>query len=251
MLWSLKGSLLNKQNKNIVKEKIKKIVKKNPVLEKYIRILISGGKIQKIRPKKIIKGTGNIISIDNSALLNNCIFDIEGNNNNIKVKESSILNNVTFFIRGNNNRITIGKRVRFNRGGSVWIEDFECEAIIGESTTFEDSHIAVTEPYSKIQIGKDCMFAYDIDLRTGDSHSIIDSISKERINYAQNINIGNHVWIASHVSILKGVNISDNSVVATRAVVTKSFSDENILIGGMPAKKIKENINWDRQRIYK
>jgi acetyltransferase-like isoleucine patch superfamily enzyme len=95
------------------------------------------------------------------------------------------------------------------------------------------------------------MFANDIDLRTGDSHSIIDSLSSERINYAQDINIGNHVWVASHVSILKGVHISDNSVVATRAVVTKSFQENNILIGGMPAKKIKENINWDRQRTYK
>lgn len=94
------------------------------------------------------------------------------------------------------------------------------------------------------------MFAYDIDLRTGDSHSIIDAHTQKRINYAQNIEIGNHVWIASHVSILKGVRISDNSVVATRAVVTKSFEDENVLIGGTPAKKIKENINWDRQRIY-
>nr|HQE12748.1 hypothetical protein [Flavipsychrobacter sp.] len=62
--------------------------------------------------------------------------------------------------------------------------------------------------------------------------------------------IGNHIWIASHVSILKGVHIADNTVVATRAVVTKSFIEKNILIGGMPAKKLKENINWDRQRIY-
>lgn len=74
-------------------------------------------------------------------------------------------------------------------GGSVWIEYLECEAIIGENTTFEDSYIAVKEPHSKIHIGKDCMLAYDIELRTGDSHSIIDSKSNERINYAQNINI--------------------------------------------------------------
>jgi acetyltransferase-like isoleucine patch superfamily enzyme len=131
------------------------------------------------------------------------------------------------------------------------MEDDACEAVIGENTTFEDSHIAVTEPNSKITIGKDCLFAYDIDLRTGDSHSIVDSITHERINFAQNINIGNHVWIASHVSVLKGVHISDNSVVATRAVVTKSFVENNILIGGIPAKKIKGNINWDRQRIIK
>lgn len=234
-----------------MKERIKKFVKKYPIIEKYIRIIINRESLIKLRIKKDIKGIDNLINIDKSAILNNCIIDIVGDFNEIEINESAILNNVTFFIRGNKNKIIIGNRVRFNRGGSVWIEDYECEAIVGENTTFEDSHIAVTEPKSKITIGKDCMFAYDIDLRTGDSHSIIDSISNERINYAQNINIGNHVWIASHVSILKGVHISDNSVIATRAVITKSFSENNILIGGVPAKKLKENINWDRQRLYK
>ncbi|HEX2967757.1 MAG TPA: hypothetical protein VHO46_01545 [Bacteroidales bacterium] len=234
-----------------MKEKIKKIMKKYPVVERYLNILIKRQNIKETRTVKFVKGTHNIIEIDKSAILKCCKFDIIGDKNKIEVNESSSLNNVTFFIRGNSNRIVIGDRVRFSRGGSIWIEDNECEAIIGENTTFEDSHIAVTEPNSKIHIGRDCMFAYDIDLRTGDSHSIIDSRTNERINFAQNINIGNHVWIASHVSILKGVNISDNTVVATRAVVTKSFSENNILIGGLPAKKLKENINWDRHRIYK
>ncbi|MFT4202894.1 MAG: acyltransferase [Chitinophagaceae bacterium] len=234
-----------------MKEKLKKTVKNSPILTKFFRIITGGKKIKDIVPKKIIKGKENILNIDKSAVLFNCTFDIAGNNNEIEINESSFFNNVTFFIRGDNNKIKIGKCVRFNRGGSIWIEDYGCEAVIGDSSTFEDSHIAVTEPNSKIIIGKDCMFAYNIDLRTGDSHSIIDSLTNERVNYAQNINIGNHVWLAPHVSILKGVHIADNSVVATRAVVTKSFVDNNILIGGMPAKKLKENINWDRRRIYK
>ena len=69
----------------------------------------------------------------------------------------------------------------------------------------ENAHITVTEPNFKVKIGEDCMFAYDIDIRTGDSHSIIDKNSGKRINYAQDISIGNHVWLASHCRILKGV----------------------------------------------
>lgn len=94
------------------------------------------------------------------------------------------------------------------------------------------------------------MFAYDIDLRTGDSHSIIDSATMKRINYAKNIEIEDHVWIASHVSILKGVKILRNSVIATRSVVTKSFNKEGVIIGGAPAKILKENVTWSRKRIY-
>ncbi|RYX87910.1 acyltransferase [bacterium] len=230
-----------------MKEKIKRFTKKYPIFEKFIRITLSEQRISK--PKKKFQGTGNVLDIAKSAILYNCIFDIVGSHNKIEIGELAILNNVKFYVRGDSNRIHIERKVSFNRGGLIWIEDQNCEAMIGENTTFEDSHLAITESYSKIHIGKDCMFAYDIDLRTGDSHSIIDSSTNERINYAKDINIGNHVWIASHVSILKGVTVSDNSVVATRAVVTKSFTENNILIAGMPAKKIKQNIDWKRQRI--
>lgn len=238
------------RNQDCMKYKIKFFIKQHPLLEKYIRLLLNGRKMMEMNPKKLIKGKRNNIKIDNSSTLYSCKFDIIGNDNQIVIEQSAILNDVTFMIRGNNNKITIGKKVKFFRSGTLWIEDYECELSIGENTTFEDVHIAVTEPKSKIIIGEDCMFAYDIDLRTGDSHSIIDIISNERINYAQNIVICNHVWVASHVSILKGSYISDNSIVATRSVVTKSFHQNNIIVAGIPAIKMKENINWDRMRIY-
>lgn len=234
-----------------VKKKVKEILKKIPFLSKILRILRAKINIKITIPKKNVKGANNVFDIDKSAHFLKSTFDIVGNKNIIEINESSYFSNVTFFIRGSNNKIKIGKNVRFNSGGSIWIEDYGCEIVIGDNSTFEDSHIAVTEPNSKIHIGKDCMFAYDIDIRTGDSHSIIDCLTNERINYAKNIDIGNHIWVSSHVSILKGVHIADNSVIATRAVVTKSFIDTNILIGGIPAKKLKDNIKWDRQRIYK
>lgn len=58
------------------------------------------------------------------------------------------------------------------------------------------------------------------------------------------VHIGNHVWIASEVKILKGVSIADGCVIALGSIVTKSFDEENILIGGFPAKKIQDNVSW-------
>lgn len=228
---------------------IKAYITKKPLLEKYARFFISRKNPIKLIAKKNIKGRNNKIEIANSATLYNCQIKIIGNGNNVKIEASSVFNNVKIYIKGNSNSIRICNNVRFNRGGSIWIEDNYGTLLVGQKTTFEDTHLAITEDNSKIQIGEDCMFAYDIDVRTGDSHSIIDTITNKRINAAKDVIIGNHVWTAAHVSILKGSEINDNSVVATRSVVTKKFETKNILIAGAPAKQIKSNLNWDRQRI--
>lgn len=200
--------------------------------------------------RRLIRGKNNKIVYKN-AILSSVVFDIDGNDNKIHIKEGCILNNVMFYIRGNNHRISIDKYCRFNRGGSIWFEDTDCSLFIGEKSTFEDVHLALTEPHSKIQIGRDCMFAYDIDVRTGDSHSIISQENNDRINYAKDVLIGDHVWIAAHSIILKGSCIPENSVVATGSVVTKSYVTKGIIIGGNPSRQLKEGITWSRERTYK
>ncbi|WP_029759087.1 MULTISPECIES: DapH/DapD/GlmU-related protein [Fusobacterium] len=51
------------------------------------------------------------------------------------------------------------------------------------------------------------------------------------------------VWIGGNVTILPGVNIGNNVIVAAGAIVTKNIPD-NCIIGGVPAKIIK-NIEND------
>ena len=57
--------------------------------------------------------------------------------------------------------------------------------------------------------------------------------------YAKPVRIGNDVWIGGNVTILPGVTIGNNVVVAAGAVVTKDIPD-NTLVGGVPAKKLKD-----------
>lgn len=93
------------------------------------------------------------------------------------------------------------------------------------------------------------MFSEDVEIRNGDSHSILDlARSSERINSAQPVMIGNHVWIAAHARVLKGAAIPDNCIVANSSVLTSKFTEEHSLYGGVPAKLLKSGINWSRSR---
>lgn len=94
----------------------------------------------------------------------------------------------------------------------------------------------------EVSFGDDVLFAWNGTIRDSDGHTIyVDG--QEKPSYRP-VRIGNHVWIASEVKILKGVSIPDNCVIALGSLVIKSFDEENILIGGYPAKKLQDKISW-------
>ncbi len=196
--------------------------------------------------RKRVRGKQNSV-IKCNAILNGVRFDIVGNKNCIEINTMAILDGVTFYIRGSCNKVIIGADCRI-ANSIIWIEDNRCEITIGRQTTIGGVHLAATEDESKVIIGDDCMLAYDIDIRAGDSHGIYDQ-SGNRLNKAEDVIIGEHVWIAAHTIILKGVVIGEGSIVGTGAVVVMSgiYPSHSILVGN-PAKVIKQGICWTRLR---
>jgi acetyltransferase-like isoleucine patch superfamily enzyme len=234
--------------KTHLKKLLEKIDKSHPFIGALVRRIYFRKGLNSVR--RVIHGKNNRINCT-TAILSSVVFNVNGDGNAIEINDGCVLNNVTFHIRGNNHRVLIGRSCIFSSGGVIVMEDSDCSLIIGEKSTFDYVQLAITEPGSRLTIGRDCMFAYDIDVRTGDSHSIISQSSNERINYAKDIFIGDHVWVAAHSILLKGSSISENSVVATGSVVTKAFEKKGIVIGGNPSTQIKEGITWSRKRIYK
>lgn len=51
-----------------------------------------------------------------------------------------------------------------------------------------------------------------------------------------------------NVTILKDIEIPSNKVIGVNFLINKSFNNENIIVVGQPAKIIKENVNWLRER---
>ena len=71
------------------------------------------------------------------------------------------------------------------------------------------------------------------------NHPLSPKGRRQHLGVAKPIVIGNEVWIGGGCTILPGVTIGNNVVVAAGAVVTKDVPD-NCLVGGVPARKIKD-----------
>lgn len=71
------------------------------------------------------------------------------------------------------------------------------------------------------------------------NHPLSPRKRREHIGQAKPVTIGRDVWIGGSCTILPGVTIGNNVIVAAGAVVTKDIPD-NCIVGGVPAKIIKE-----------
>ena len=203
--------------------------------------------IRSLSFRKRIKGRENKLHCKGTLIMNSKLI-IRGNINKITISRESILLNCRIFISGNNNEIYIGNKVKLF-DTELWIEDENNKMIIGKSTSINGAHIALTEFNNKIEIGENCLFSKNIDIRNGDSHSIIDLTTNIRINYAGNIDIGNHVWLGKFVKILKGTVIGENCVIGINSLVNSTIEPNSLAVGS-PAKSIKRNITWKHERIY-
>lgn len=94
-----------------------------------------------------------------------------------------------------------------------------------------------------ISFGNQCILGWNIHIRDCDGHPVLQN--GERINLNESVSIGNHVWIGQDVKILKGTEIPSDSVIAMNSCVMKKFDKENSVIGGYPAKIIKQDISWE------
>ena len=95
--------------------------------------------------------------------------------------------------------------------------------------------------FNRISIGDDVVISEGLTMRDSDNHTILGTTQPAD----PSIVIGNHVWIGMNVTILKGVKIGDDAVIAAGAVVNKDVPAK-ALAGGVPAKVIKNDVEWKR-----
>lgn len=128
------------------------------------------------------------------------------------------------------------------------IVEMNSTLIVGDGLICNDNVDIRSAEGCCVEIGNDCLFANPI-IYNSDMHSIFNISSGSRINLAENVFIGNHVWLAQGVRILKGSFIANDSVVAADSLVNKKYP-ANSLIGGSPARLLREGISWDRSLTH-
>ncbi|NOU64527.1 acyltransferase [Paenibacillus sp. LMG 31461] len=88
----------------------------------------------------------------------------------------------------------------------------------------------------RIVIGEGTYIAPNVGLIT-ENHNAYDLDAHDE---PKDIIIGKNCWIGMNAVILPGVILGDRTIIGAGAVVTKSFKEGYCIIGGVPAKKIKD-----------
>ena len=60
------------------------------------------------------------------------------------------------------------------------------------------------------------------------------------VNVSEGVVGGNHIYLAAGAKVLIGVHIADDVIVGANAVLCHNVSEPNIVVAGIPAKKISD-----------
>ncbi|MDO4540261.1 MAG: acyltransferase [Syntrophomonadaceae bacterium] len=129
--------------------------------------------------------------------------------------------------------VLIERDVRFSLGdgGKIYIGD---DTYLGDGCNL----LAVDE----LRIGKGCAISWHVLFMDTSSHPV-GMEGEEAVLKVAPIVIEDHVWIGCRAVILKGVTVGEGAIVANNAVVTRDVPPRS-LVGGNPARVIRENVTW-------
>jgi maltose O-acetyltransferase len=165
-----------------------------------------------------------------------------------------------------NRKIIISKSVRFNQntvlsgkgtivlndevsigyklGGNYYNRVSELQARYDKSiikvysnTAFNNSNFIVAA--NKIEIGSHCRIGANVTMMDFEAHGTHPE-KRNQVGELGEIVIGRNVWIGNNVIILKNVRVGDNCIIAAGSVVLKGDYPSNSIIGGNPAKVVKQ-----------
>ena len=136
-------------------------------------------------------------------------------------------------VRGTGIRIGHGSLLRVEKGGTLELFD---GAILGAKNTLFCC--------KSIKLEENSLFSWDCQIMDSDTHSLQDAITGEIKPATQDVIIGKDSWVGNHVIVNKGTILPEGTIVSAMSLLNKDYSQlikKNSVIGGIPAKLLKEN----------
>jgi acetyltransferase-like isoleucine patch superfamily enzyme len=140
-------------------------------------------------------------------------------------------------------KLEIGRGATLRIGRWAWlghgtkIRVHEGEVSIGAKTVMGQE--CTISAFQHVSIGRECIVADRVMLIDFD-HGAVEVERPVRLQgiYKRDVRVGHNVWMGYGACVLRGVNIGDNSIVGTSAVITKDVP-ANAVVGGSPARVIR------------
>lgn len=159
------------------------------------------------------------------------------------------LPNITYFPGHSKSALYLAKDAKLKVQGDIAFGNGcvlkigpNASCIIGKDSIFSQNSIIFVK--EALQIGNECMVGWNTQIMDFDGHPIGYDNQPPQLK-VEPVTIGNHVWIGANVKINKGVTIGDGAMIGSHSVVTHNVPP-NSMVAGVPARVIKEKIEWQR-----
>lgn len=192
-----------------------------------------------------IIGYNSSVYIGKNVTLTSGNLSIEvGSNSNVYIGDFTNFEGQNKIIAKNNAVVKIGSKCNLdNTSIGCWHS-----ITVGNKVNLGTRVTIVSSLNMPITIDDDCLFSHDIQIRSGDEHTIFDLKEEKAITNKSDryIHIGKHVWCGSSVTVMRNADIGNGCVIGTGSIVNKKLKN-NTLAVGRPAKVIREKIVWDHE----
>lgn len=143
-------------------------------------------------------------------------------------------------IRSNESRIIFKGPALLARGSSLRVAG----GCVTFGRNFMTNRNCVISSSYRMDFGDDVLVGWNCSFRDTDGHTVIrDGEAAER---HKRVSVGNHTWICSFSDLQKGAEVGNDCVVSWRSCVTKAIEGDHLLIGGLPAKALRDGISWEK-----
>ncbi|RYD48124.1 MAG: hypothetical protein EOP85_04185 [Verrucomicrobiaceae bacterium] len=244
LLNRLKRKLRNELREEFKKELQARLKEERETWSKREKALRKKERLQERSPKRIIRGLErNSVQFEKERLFDGTIrFHEEASGNVILFREGSSFEG-SIKVKGWDNVIEFGPHSKIR--GTVAMGGRGCRLTFGDYSTAESLFVVASG--QDIHIGKWCMFSRNVEIRTTDSHAVVDRDTGRWLNPRVPVFIGDHVWICANSTIMKGSRILSDSIVGAMSMVNRAFEEEGVVLAGVPAKVVRRGVTWHRK----